>query len=39
MELLCVGSYEDDQLKVLKPVLLGSNVNLECHMKFINVGF
>ena len=39
-ELLHVGSYEDDQLKVLKLfcVFLGSNVNLECHIKFINLG-
>ena len=37
IELLRVGSYEDDQLKVLKPVFcvfVGSNVNLECHIKW-----
>ena len=42
IELLHVGSYEDDQLKVLKPVFcvfMGSNVNLECHIKLINLGF
>ena len=42
IELLRVGSYEDDQLKVLKPVFrvfLGSNMNQECHIKFINLGF
>ena len=42
IELLRVGSYEDDQLKVLKLVFcvfLGSTVNLECHIKLINLGF
>ena len=42
--ILRVGSYEDNQteLKVLKPVFcvfLGSNVNLECHIKLSNLGF
>ena len=42
IELQHVRSYEDDQLKVLKLVFcafLGSNLNLECHIKLINFGF
>ena len=42
IELQHVESYEDNQLKVLKPVFcvfLGSNLNLECHIKLIDLGF
>ena len=42
IELQHVESYEDNQLKVLKPVFcvfLGSNLNLECRIKLIDLGF
>ena len=38
IELQCVGSYEDDQLKVLKLVFcVFINLNLESHIKSINL--
>ena len=42
IELQHVKSYEDHQLKVLKSifcVFLGSNLNLECRIKLIDLGF
>ena len=40
IELQHVRSYEDDQLlKLVFCVFLGSNLNLECHIKLIKFGF